>query len=101
MVVVIAHFVPKRGSTAATQLKDFASQFSKGSGGSRSASVTVVDDQTVLISEQLNQGGGSQQLEGLAKLVGGTVWMIMAIYQQGDDSGHTLARRVIESATFE
>lgn len=102
MVVVIAHLVPKKGSSAAAELKDFASQLSRGATNSRgTASVKVIDESTVLINQELNEGGGAQQLEGLAKSVGGAVWMIMAIYQQGDGSGHALAQRVIESATFE
>lgn len=102
MVVVIAHLVPKKGSSAAAQLKDFASQLSRGATNSRgTATVKVIDDATVLINQELNEGGGTQQLEGLAKTVGGTVWMIMAIYPQGDESGHALAQRVIDSATFE
>ncbi|HEY7545812.1 MAG TPA: hypothetical protein VID27_13050 [Blastocatellia bacterium] len=100
-VVVIAHFVPKKGSTAASQLKDFASQMARGTKGAGSASVKVIDDSTVLISEDVDQGGGSQHLEGMAKSVGGTVWMIVTIYQQGDESGQALARRVIDSAIFE
>lgn len=100
LVVVIAHLVPKQGSTAAAELKNFASQLSRGARGD-GASVKVIDQSTVMISHQLNEGGGSQQLEGLAKLVRGTVWMVMAIYPQGDESGHALAQRVIDSAIFE
>ncbi|MEW6209174.1 MAG: hypothetical protein AB1631_12460 [Acidobacteriota bacterium] len=100
MVVVIAHLIPKKGSVAAAQLKDFAAQLSKGDALSRNASIKVIDDETVLISQELNTGGNAR-MEGLAKSVGGTVWMIMTVYQQGDETSQALARRVIDSATFE
>jgi hypothetical protein len=100
MVVVMVHLIPKKGSVASTQLRDFASQVSRGAAKSPGAEVKIIDENTVLISQELNTGENAR-VEGLAKSVGGSVWMILTVYKQGDEASHALARRVIDSATFE